>query len=86
MTGLVFEQPHSGCCVDSGGRGQCWGQKQGDQFGGYYNSRRAMQAAWIRLTVEEVVKGVRFWTHFGGKVQSGLLHVGNEKGGVGDGP
>lgn len=28
-----------------------------------------MQAAWTRLTVEEVVKRVRFWIHFGSKVK-----------------
>ena len=27
-----------------------------------------MQAAWTRLMVEEVVKRVRFWIRFGGKV------------------
>lgn len=45
-----------------------------------------MQAAWIRLMVEEVVKGVRFWTHFGGKVNQVCCMLEMRKEGLGMAP
>lgn len=50
-----------------------WGQKEGDQFGGYCSNLRAMREAWTRLTVEDVVRNGQIRDLFWRGSQEGLL-------------